>query len=229
LDVFFPKFCVKCQKEGSYLCFDCFLFISEASFICPECEKQQLFGKRHKSCPKKQKLDGIVSLWDYEGVIKNLLHELKYNSLLSVLDELLECGLYTIQENKERFSCFLEFLFEEETVITFVPLEKKKEISRGFNQAQEIARKLGKITKKGHLCLLQKKRESLSQTGLSREERAENVKDVFSVSLKEKKMPQKVVVVDDVWTSGATLRECARVLKENGAKEVWGFMLAKVA
>ncbi len=229
LDAFFPKFCFGCKKEGRYLCSSCTLFLSEAAFICPDCGKVEYFGKSHKSCRKRRHLDGLVSLWDYEGLIKKLIREGKYRSLIDVYEELVEYGFYTVKKNRGRFSLFLSFLFEEDTVITFVPLYKKKERRRGFNQAEEIAKNIGRVTKKDVFSLLKKEKETLSQTRLTKEERRENVKAVFSCNYIKKKIPKNIVLVDDVWTSGATMRECCRVLKENGAKKVWGFTIAKTA
>jgi competence protein ComFC len=234
LDIFFPKFCFSCQKEGSYICEDCLLFLTEAGFVCPTCGKTEHFGRTHINCKKRKGLNGLVSLWDYEGLIKKLIHEIKYNSLLDILEEIMINGFFMIEKNEKRFSFFLDFLFEEKTVITFVPLTKKKENKRGFNQSEEIAKKIALFSKKEAVKLLIKRKENISQTNLNKEEREENVKDIFcykeNKNKKGKKIKiEKVVLIDDVWTSGATMRECCRVLKENGVKEVWGFTLAKVA
>ena len=78
--------------------------------------------------------------------------------------------------------------------------------------------------------MLIKTKENKSQTNLNKEERVENVKDIFIYNKKiEKREIKKVILIDDVWTSGATMKECCKILKENGVKEVWGFTIAKVA
>lgn len=208
--------------------------MSEAGFVCPVCCKTEHFGRTHKRCKKRKSLDGVVSLWDFEGLTKKLIHETKYNSLIDIVEEMVCFGFSVMKKNEERFSCFLSFLFDKETVLTFVPLTNKKKKKRGFNQSEEVAKQIALITKKEVFQLIIKIKENQSQTDLNKEERKENVKDVFCYNENidkngEKIEIKKVVLVDDVWTSGATMRECCKVLKENGVKEVWGFTIAKVA
>ncbi len=226
LDLFFPKFCLKCKSEGRYLCKECTLFISEASLVCPVCGKAEFFGRRHKYCPKRREFNGLISLWDYEGLVKDLICTTKYGSIIDIPFELLEYGFYSIEKNKVKFSKFFDFLFREETIISYVPLHKKRRHRRGFDQAEVIAKNLAKVTKKDYLCLLERKRETREQASLKREERVLNIRDAFSFC--SKKDIKSVVLVDDVWTSGLTMRECCRTLKKNGVKDVWGFTLAKV-
>ncbi len=224
LDIFFPKLCVKCKREGRYLCKKCTLFISEASLICPFCGKAEFFGRRDKRCPKRE-LDGLISFWDYEGLVKELIYMTKYGSIIDIPFELLEYGFLSIEKNKAKFSKFFDFLFQEETIISYVPLHKKRKNKRGFDQAEIIAKSLAKITKKEYCQLLERDRETREQAKLKKEERLLNIRDAFSFCC-EKKV-ESVVLVDDVWTSGFTIKECCKVLKKNGVKSVWGFTLAK--
>ncbi len=228
LDLFFPKFCVSCRKEGRYLCEDCLLFLSEALPICPVCFKTEYYGRRHKRCRKKDELDGLVALYDYEGLIKKMVNKMKYESLIEIPHEIVEYGFLSISNNKERFFHFLSFLYEKETAVTYVPLGVKKEVKRGFNQAEEVAKKVAIFTGKEYCKLLSKEKENKSQKNLDKKQRQENVKDVFSINQKIDKVPSRVIIIDDVYTSGATLKECTKVLKKEGAKEVWGFVLARV-
>jgi competence protein ComFC len=225
LNIFFPKFCVGCKTEGTYLCGSCTLFISEAGLICPSCGNSEFFGRRHKKCSKNRELNGLVSMWNYEGVIKDLICQAKYKSLIEIPKELIDYSFLTIGRNEKRFSEFISFLFDDETVITYVPIHEKKELSRGFDQSEVTANYLAKVTKKKAICLLKREKETKSQTKLNKEERFLNVRSAFSFFHKEEF--KKVIIVDDVWTSGATMKECAKVLKRNGAKSVWGFTLAR--
>ncbi len=229
LDIFFPKFCLGCKKEGEYLCSKCLLFVSEASFICPVCQKSEYFGRRHQKCKRKDNLDGLVAMWDYEGLAKKLVHETKYKSLIEIPQEMTECALRVIKEDENRFSEFLSFFFQEEAVLSFVPLSRKKKNERGFNQAEEIAKNIGIIASKKPPLLLRKTKETKQQITLSKEERLQNVKGSFVCNFKKKEAPQRVVIFDDVWTSGATMKECVKTLKKGGVKEVWGFVFCKVA
>jgi competence protein ComFC len=229
LDLFFPKFCVGCGREGEFVCGDCSLFLSEASFICPSCEKGSYLGERHYKCKKRGFPEGLVNLWDYEGVARKGIHQAKYDYYIAeTLNDLMDRFFIRLGDNKSRMSSFLNFLYQEDTVIAFVPAYKLRVNIKGFNQSEVIARDLGEKTGKEVVDLLEKQKKNVSQTNLNREERKENVKGVFKVK-DGVDTPSRVVLVDDVWTSGATMRECCRVLKKGGVKEVWGFTLAKKA
>ena len=118
--------------------------------------------------------------------------------------------------------------FKESDVLVPIPLARKKLKNRGYNQAEEIAKKLGKELKIPVIidCLI-KIRENLPQMELSKEERQENIKGVFEIKNKEKIQGKKILLVDDVYTTGATMEECAKVLKQAGAREIWGVVVAR--
>ncbi len=227
LDILFPKVCVGCGKEERYLCVNCTLFMSEVEFSCPVCDKTELFGRRHNGCKAKNNPDGLVSFWNYEGLAKQLTLKSKYNSLIDIPKELADYGLLTIRENKHRFSEFTGFLFDEKTIISYVPLHKKSEIKRGFDQSKIAAEHLAKRINKEVVTLLKREKETKSQTKLNKEERFLNTKNAFSFT--HNKGAEQVVLVDDVWTSGATARECTKTLKENGVKKVWILTLTKTS
>jgi len=226
LDILFPRFCLNCKKEGRYICSDCFLFLSEASFICLVCERRSYFGKSHKYCKGKDQPEGLISAWDCEGIVKDAIYRAKHESVLPPLQETVDIFFMRLEENKERISLFFYFLKKENTSITFVPSCPKKHKKRGLDSAQEIANILSKRTRKETKRLLYREEQTRSQTKLNRGERKENVNGAFKIN-SEERLPFRVIVVDDVWESGATIRECTKVLKENGVKEVWGFTLAK--
>ncbi len=207
LNIFFPKFCIGCKKEGKYLCENCTLYLSETILICPLCHKPEFFGRTHKKCKKEENLDGLVSFWDYEGLVKELVTRMKKESLIDIPKELTEYLFLTVDDNKERYSKFFDFLFDEKTVISYLPIEKKEEVIRGFDEKEEIAKNLAKITKKKKIDLLKKKEG-----------------DFLYTSLEEVK---QVVLVDDIWESGETMRKAAALLKEKGVKKIWGFTFVK--
>lgn len=198
MDVILPRSCLGCGKEGKYVCEQCDLFLSEATSIFP-----------------KGDLEELVSGWEYDGLIKEVILKIKYNGVFDAINELVEKAL-----------AIRELYLPADIVITFVPMFKKKERQRGFNQAEIIARKVGKMTRKEVLPLLEKMKDTSSQTELDKAERLANVRGSFR--RKEGAIcPNNVLLVDDVWTSGATMRECAKVLKKSGVKRVFGFTLAR--
>ncbi len=201
LDVVAPRICVGCGKEGKYICDKCDLFLSEATNIYAQ-----------------GNLSEVISIWEYEGLIKKLILKIKYNGFFDIIDELIEKAF----ERREPY-------IPENVYITFVPMFKRKERTRGFNQAELIAKKLGEITNKKVLPLLEKIKDTSSQTELDKEKRIKNVKDSFRLveSIGGNELPKNVLIVDDVWTSGATMEECARILKRAGVQNIQGFTIAR--
>jgi len=199
IDILLPKTCVGCGKEGKYICKKCSLFFSEAPSIF-------MTGG----------LEELVGAWEYEGLIKNIIFKIKYDGMFDAIGELVEKA-FKIREP----------YIPEDTTITFVPMFRKKEKRRGFNQAELIAKKVGEITDREVLSLLEKIKDTPSQTELNKEERIENVKGAFCSMSDIKQTWENVLLVDDVWTSGATMQECCRILKRSGVKRVWGFTLAR--
>lgn len=224
IDVVFPVRCVGCGEEGRYICRRCEGFISEAALVCPVCQQSSLTGERHENCRSRFGPEGLASIWEYEGVMKNLLHYIKYNGMTHAVAETIQNAYITMAEDTVRFGAFLSYLFARDTYITYVPMFKRREKFRGFNQTAVFAREVGKIAKKKVLPLLQKIKDTHSQIELDKEQRLQNVKDSFAVSVQP---PERVVLVDDIWTTGATMKECAKELKKAGVKEVWGFTLAR--
>jgi len=109
----------------------------------------------------------------------------------------------------------------EESMVTSVPMWKQKERERGFNQAKILAQLLG-----NNVDLLERVRETKAMFGLSKNDRQININGAFRVVTKDQILG-RVIVVDDVWTTGATMRECVKVLKKAGVGEVWGVTLAR--
>ena len=151
IDILLPRTCVGCGKEGKYICEKCSLFLSEAPSIF-------LTGG----------LEELVSTWEYEGLIKNIIFKIKYEGAFDMINELVEKAF----EIREPY-------IPEDTTITFVPMFKKKEKRRGFNQAELIAKKVGEMIGREVLPLLEKIKDTPSQTELNKEERMANVKDCF--------------------------------------------------
>ncbi|MDP2874400.1 MAG: ComF family protein [bacterium] len=198
LDVILPRSCLGCGQEGRYVCEQCDLFLSEAT---------SLF--------RQEGLEELVSAWEYDGLIKDIILRVKYDGMFDAIGELVEKAFAT----KKPY-------IPEDAMITFVPMFKKKEKQRGFNQAELIAQKIREMTGAKMLPLLEKVKDTSSQTKLDKTERLANVRGSFR--RKEGIVyPSNVLLVDDVWTSGATMKECAKVLRRSGVKRVFGFTLAR--
>lgn len=230
LGAVFPAVCVGCGKEGQYICEKCEIFLVEASFICPFCRQASFVGERHRACAPRYGLDGLASVWEYEGAVQRLLHLIKYNGVVHAVEEVIERACDSMMLDQKRFGAFLSFLFSPDTLVAYIPMHRKKEKRRGFNQTMLFANALAKRTKNKVACLLEKSKETKPQVDLDREERLYNVQESFIFSARPGLSDvKKVVLVDDIWTTGATMKECCKVLKKAGMQKVWGFTLARTA
>src|SRR3989344_2412770 len=199
LDILWPKTCLGCGKEGQYICKDCAIFLSEVDMI--------------EAGPRSN----IMSVWEYEGLMEKLILKIKYDGCYDIINELVEKAFKTIELN-----------LPPDIYITYVPMYRKKEKLRGFNQAELIAKKVGERTNRPVGKLLEKIKDNRPQVNLGPQERAENVKNVFKmIEVRPRSMWQNVLIVDDVYTTVATIGECMKVLKRAGIKNVWGFTLAR--
>ena len=118
-------------------------------------------------------------------------------------------------------------LFGSYDIIGAVPIHKKRKDERGYNQSELIAKELAKsIPNLEYKKILTKTKNNKRQSELNKEERIQNVKDVYEIQNKPIIKNKKIVLFDDIYTTGNTVNECSRVLKENGAKEVLAITLA---
>jgi ComF family protein len=167
--------------------------------------------------------DRAVSFGEYQGGLRGLIHLLKYESVLPVARPLGGMMAEAITE-------LLAGSAHPKPLLVPVPLHKSRRHSRGFNQAELIARSAVKhLTTQLEIAprILVRRRDTVSQVGLSREERIANLRDAFRVSDRGRVKGRTVIVVDDVMTTGTTLSECARVLKRAGAERVWAATVAR--
>lgn len=206
-----PKFCLYCFKsENSYLCNQCIKKLNFKPYLyCFECEQ-----KIHKKCIFKNHsrlIKALISFGDYENkFLKDLILKGKegYKEIFEDLAEFISCKI-KIPKNFD---------------ITFVPLTKKRLLQRGFNQNEIIAKTL---KKKFNIKIYQglvKIKETKDQSSISYKERIENIKGAFALT---EKPPQNIIIIDDIKTSGATLKECAKILKEKGSKQIIALTILK--
>ncbi len=222
LDLVFPKYCFGCQKEGEWLCFSCRKNILPISTqTCPNCKKISKAGRYCSRCRRKTYLSGvIVACYFEEGPIKELIHNFKYNHILELQMVLGDLLVDSLVENRD--SLGRDFL------ITAVPMHYLRRARRGYNQSELLATYVAdalKIPK--NFQILKKIRKTRPQVQFSGKKRRENLKNSFKICKNADVLGKTFVVVDDVTTTGATLNECARILKVAGARKVWGLVVAK--
>jgi ComF family protein len=247
LDLLFPWQCLYCQKEveNDYpLCKDCFHQIPIFDdFICPVCQKRLSgINQKHRSCQGKTHLTalGVVSSYD-NSILKEVIHHFKYKKIKNLAQPL---SLLTIQFLENSF--YFSQLPKNNLLIIPLPLHLRKEKQRGFNQSELIAKK---VTDYFHFPLrsdiLLRVINNPAQVNIKGiEQRKLNVQGIFQIQNKdylfslclrrrgfarnrEVLKNKTIILIDDVYTTGATMEEAAKVLKLNGAKKVIGLVLAK--
>lgn len=160
-----------------------------------------------------------VAYGSYEGGLRELIHILKYGQVRPAANVLGRMLAEVIVD--------LERAFGHSTVVVVpVPLHARRLRQRGFNHSELIARAALKFRPTGdglilNAKILERRRDTQSQTGLTRHQRRENIRGAFFVSTPEALSGREVLVVDDVFTTGTTVSECARVLLRAGASKVW--------
>jgi len=170
-------------------------------------------------------IDGVAASVVYKGIMKRLVYQFKYEPYVYRLDTVLGNLLYEGVIQNEIFSPLLH----RKIIISYIPVSYKRMRKRGYDHAQKLAQKFSHISTTPLLPTLLRIKDTKPQFRLSRSERNMNIKNAFEIdkSVKSKIQGKTIVLIDDLVTSFATLRECAKVLKRNGAKTVWGAVLAR--
>lgn len=203
LNLIFPPKCIFCGgilDAGSdiFICDDCYLSIP---FM-----KADYLGKSGNYC------DSIICACEYAGVIKESLKRYKFYN---------KPGYYStfgwiLSEKIKKVTNFHKF-----DIIISVPLHKKREKTRGYNQSLLISRAVAKTLGIPECSwLLERVRDTHSQSLLGMHERHINIREAFRVTYASKVRDKEILLIDDILTTGSTVEECGRVLKECGAKHV---------
>jgi ComF family protein len=170
--------------------------------------------------------DAARSAFVFDGPIREALHRFKYQGQTALAQPLARHLADWWQQSKEVSTRLMPFESEDIEAIVPVPLHSWRRWRRGYNQSELLGREIGHIFDLPVVSALQRRRYTVSQVELSEEERSRNVQDAFAVDEKIK-LPPTVLLLDDVCTTGATLNECARVLKQNSAKNIYALTLAR--
>lgn len=207
LDMLFPSFCVGCHKEGAVLCSSC---------------REGIIIRRVPSRVKPQGVSAVYAACEYrEPIVAALVQELKYGGVTDIADVCAELiGTH--------LSC-AGFSAPEHAVVVPVPLSKKRMRERGFNQSELIGKQIARAFSLPFLPkAMVRIRDTKPQTETgSRSERALNIKNAFACYSKEAVKGKHIILIDDVFTTGATLSECAKTLKSAGATRVTALTVAE--
>jgi len=231
LDLFYPRFCLHCNINlnnslEQYLCTGCkesITYVNENYCIkCGTILGPYITSSATDGCffckGKNFHFDTITAIAHYDDIMKTLIHKYKYAGqkfLHKTFNEL------ALQKTKTAG------IADKTDVIIPVPLHWLRKLQRGFNQSELLARGLHRsYCKPLSINNLLRVRNTMSQTKLSKNKRQQNIHNAFYIRDPESIKGKRILLVDDVYTTGVTSEECANFLKKAGAQSVHIFVLA---
>lgn len=185
-------------------------------------------GATHKGCAAKISPNGLTAVWEYSGAPRKLITKLKYKFAREIAVTLASSTAGFLKNMARSMPEAPRWSNDKFTIVP-VPLHWTRKNWRGFNHTEEIAKILAELMGWEVAPLLLRKKKTKPQVGLKEKERKKNIAGVFCLNFHNSKftIPDSAVLFDDVWTTGATMREAAKVLKKTGVKKVWCLTLAR--
>lgn len=213
VNLIYPPRCIFCQQLLDY---------NAIIHICGSCYGKLPFSGsaiiRTSQEDEAGHCDGALSVFDYTGMVKESLIRFKFYN---------KPGYYMtyarlIADKLKKLTNISQY-----DMVMSVPLHKHKEFIRGYNQAYLISKALSRIIRLPECSkVLKRERYTEAQSLLDRQKRNQNVKGAFSVKSPKKVKGKSILLVDDILTTGSTLEECSRVLKQAGAVKVFAVVVA---
>jgi len=199
-------------------------------FLCPKCQKilenEAVFGidkyekiKIEKNLQERKYFNEHLYIFEYEGIIRRIILKYKFEDKAYLYKTFVNFLL----KNKN----FFEFIKKYDTIIP-VPISRKRRAMRGYNQSELIVKEIANFTnlKEESDCLF-KIKNVIEQSKLNKEERQKNIQGVYELRNKEKLYKNKILLVDDIYTTGSTVNECSKVLRGAKPKQIGIFTIAK--
>lgn len=208
LDLLFPPKCPYCQQ----------ILEDPRATVCPDCQPRLPWLEGKAGERRIDFADGCFSPLAYRDAVPGAVHRYKFSRVRALGKPL--AALMA--------QCLSDRLPEGADLITWAPLSKKRLRERGFDQAELLAREVGRLLSIPAAPALEKTRNTSPQSELEEESaRRANARGAYALLPGADLTGRRVVLVDDVVTSGSTLSECAALLRQGGAAEVWCLTLAQ--
>lgn len=225
IDIIFPRRCPVCGEivipRGKLVCSSCSIKLKPIEEPrCKKCSKPIDSDEKEycHDCERKQyHYNKGYALWIYDSYMKKSISDYKFHGRR-------EYSEYYVSEVIKKFGNDIQNIAPD--ILVPIPIHKSKLLQRGYNQADILAKGIGKELNIPVLSqLLQRDKKTLPQKQLDDKERLRNLEKAFSFCMKEKEkfgLPiQKVMLIDDIYTTGSTIEACTNILLQNGVEEVY--------
>ena len=212
INFLYPPTCIICGKSANY-------------YICDKCNKRIKQYEEYYYLPREEDnnypirhYDELIYILRYEKIIRKIMINYKFYSKPYIS----YFFAYKIMNNK-----YLCEKIKEYDYIVPVPMSENKEKSRGYNQTKLITSIISKRLKIKESNNLKKVNNTLTQGKLNRLERINNIEGIYYIENNLEFIGKRIVLLDDIYTTGSTIEECARVISKSGAKEIFVIILAR--
>lgn len=221
LDFLFPPLCLSCNQEidKGLVCFQCLNRINRSPLgVCAKCGYPLAYNQDCKHCKVRLNLPRTRALGFYSEPWLSLIHALKYQGKKS-LAKIFGRSMTGLLNSDP--------ILKQADALVPIPLHPARKRERGFNQAELLGLEISNQTGIPILKALKRKKNTKSQITLDPKERIANLQGAFIIRDKKMVINKRLILIDDVITTGATISSAAQVLQNAGVKEVYGLVVAR--
>ena len=204
-DLFYPPRCFLCRE----------VLKNREEAVCAEC-REHILSEEQDHVFSLEFIDQALALFDYKGNVRESIHALKFGKQAWIARK--AAGFMFKSMEKAGF---------EADVITWVPMRSREKAKRGFDQSEILAREIAKLAGMKATRTLEKVKKTKRQSSLSARERRANVLGAYVSSDPGSVRGKRILLVDDVITTGSTMSEAARILRMDGADKIYALSLAR--
>lgn len=217
LNFVYPPYCVLCDSwlddDSSIICRDCWSRLANQRLLL------HISLSNYQAIGHKIFFDKVISVWDFNPEVQNIIHLFKYQGMHSLAEQLGGMMARALAYDEE---------YQTADLIIPVPLNRARKRERGYNQSNLLGKRISEVSGiQMENKLLRRVKDTKTQTKLNTKQRSRNVSNAFRVKNSEAISRKSIILVDDVITTGSTLNACAKELKAAGAEKVFVLTIVK--